>query len=199
MIFPCFAFYRRQIGECKCLIKEAKLAYGNLCLIYEAIARSPPPPAFTKRLRRKSSQSAPRNDNDDDTPPPPSCPRRRASSIPRRQRWNRKLAAYWIPAGACPRARIRATRWDGWIHPRILATASARVLQNFVRPKNKRDAGKTGCALHPRSHVPMHMQRKTHMSIQVQRKHSGLPCAMVLQLISCSPRRDLACLSPSPA
>jgi hypothetical protein len=33
-------------------------------------------------------------------PPPPSCPRRRASSIPRRRRWNRELAAYWIPAGA---------------------------------------------------------------------------------------------------
>src|SRR5271154_5240593 len=31
---------------------------------------------------------------------------------------------------------------------------------------------------------------KTHTSIQVQRKQSGLPCAMVLQLISCSPRRD---------
>jgi hypothetical protein len=29
---------------------------------------------------------------------------------------------------------------------------------------------------------------KTHTSIQVQRKQSGLPCAMVLQLISCSPR-----------
>ena len=28
--------------------------------------------------------------------------------------------------------------------------------------------------------------RKTHTSIQVQRKHSGLPCAMVLRLISCS-------------
>jgi hypothetical protein len=32
--------------------------------------------------------------------------------------------------------------------------------------------------------------KKTHMSIQVQRKQSGLPCAMALQLISCSPRRD---------
>jgi hypothetical protein len=31
---------------------------------------------------------------------------------------------------------------------------------------------------------------KTHMSIQVQRKHSGLPCAMALRLIACSPRRD---------
>src|SRR5882672_7407758 len=28
-----------------------------------------------------------------------------------------------------------------------------------------------------------------HTSIQVQRKHSGLPCAMALRLISCSPRR----------
>ena len=38
-----------------------------------------------------------------------SCPPRRTSSIPRRQRWNRELAANWIPAGACHRARIRAT------------------------------------------------------------------------------------------
>jgi hypothetical protein len=34
------------------------------------------------------------------------------------------------------------------------------------------------------------VDKKTHMSIQVQRKQSGLPCAMVLQLIPCSPRRD---------
>jgi hypothetical protein len=26
-------------------------------------------------------------------------------------------------------------------------------------------------------------QKKTHMSIQVQRKHSGLPCAVALRLI----------------
>ncbi len=30
-------------------------------------------------------------------------------------------------------------------------------------------------------------------------KHSGFPCAMVVRLLSCSPRRDRACLSPSPA
>ena len=30
---------------------------------------------------------------------------------------------------------------------------------------------------------------KTHTSIQVQRKHSGLPCAMALRLMPCSPRR----------
>ena len=58
-------------------------------------------------------------------------------------------------------------------------------------------AGKTGCALHPRSRVQGSKQ-KTHTSIQVQRKQSGLPCAMALRLISRSPRRDLACLSPSP-
>ena len=34
------------------------------------------------------------------------------------------------------------------------------------------------------------VDKKTHMSIQVQRKQSGLPCAMALRLIPCSPRRD---------
>ena len=77
---------------------------------------------------------------------------------------------------------------------RILATAFARGLQIRSALKRrraqcdpKRDAGKTGCALHPRSHVHW-VDRKTHMSIQVQRKQSGLPCAMALQLIPCSPR-----------
>jgi hypothetical protein len=34
-------------------------------------------------------------------------------------------------------------------------------------------------------------QRKTHTSIQVQRKHSGIPRAMVLRLMPCSPRRRI--------
>jgi len=79
----------------------------------------------------------------------------------------------------------------------VLATRCARVLQ-IHSPQKIEGAGKTGCALHPRSHV-QGMHKQTHMSIQVQRKQSGLPCAMVLRLISCSPRRDLACLSPSPS
>jgi hypothetical protein len=66
----------------------------------------------------------------------------------------------------------------------------------FIPPQNK-GAGKTGCALHPRSRVQT-CTEKTHTSIQVQRRQSGLPCAMVLRLISCSPRRDRACLPPSP-
>src|SRR5712671_3098901 len=51
----------------------------------------------------------------------------------------------------------------------------------------KEGAGKTGCALHPRSRV-QYVQKNAHTSIQVQRKHSGLPCAMALRLISRSPR-----------
>jgi hypothetical protein len=33
--------------------------------------------------------------------------------------------------------------------------------------------------------------KKTHTSIQVQRRQSGLPCAMVLRLMPCSPRRRI--------
>jgi hypothetical protein len=40
-------------------------------------------------------------------------------------------------------------------------------------------AGKAGCALHPRSRV-QDAQKNAHTSIQVQRRQSGLPCAMVL-------------------
>src|SRR3954467_2538821 len=43
-------------------------------------------------------------------------------------------------------------------------------------------AGKTGCALHPRSRVHL-AQQNAHTSIQVQRRTPGLPCAMVLRLI----------------
>jgi hypothetical protein len=60
------------------------------------------------------------------------------------------------------------------------------VCMNLVPPKTE-GAGKTGCALHPRSRAQI-VHQETHTSIQVQRKHSGLPCAMVLRLISRSPR-----------
>ena len=35
------------------------------------------------------------------------------------------------------------------------------------------------------------VHRNAHTSIQVQRKHSGLPCAMALRLMPCSPRRRI--------
>jgi hypothetical protein len=53
-----------------------------------------------------------------------------------------------------------------------------RCAVNFP-PSPIEGAGKTGCSLHPRSRVPI-AQTKTHTSIQVQRKHSGLPCARKL-------------------
>jgi hypothetical protein len=34
-------------------------------------------------------------------------------------------------------------------------------------------------------------QRNAHTSIQVQRRQSGIPCAMVLRLMPCSPRRRI--------
>jgi hypothetical protein len=57
-------------------------------------------------------------------------------------------------------------------------------------PRKSEGAGKTGCALHPRSRVQI-CAKKTHTSIQVQRRQSGLPRAMVLRLISRSPRRRI--------
>ena len=58
---------------------------------------------------------------------------------------------------------------------------------SIVGPHKEEGAGKTGCALHPRSRVQC-ASDKTHTSIQVQREHPGLPCAVALRLISCSPR-----------
>ena len=67
------------------------------------------------------------------------------------------------------------------VTPRSRDTLRPRFA-NSSAPKKEEGAGKTGCALHPRSHVHW-VDKKTHMSIQVQRKQSGLPCAMVLRLI----------------
>jgi len=44
------------------------------------------------------------------------------------------------------------------------------VCQQTSRPRRSEGAGKTGCALHPRSRVQT-VHQKTHTSIQVQREH----------------------------
>src|SRR5258708_24516639 len=56
-------------------------------------------------------------------------------------------------------------------------------------------AGKAGCALHPRSRVQK-CTKKTHTSIQVQRRQSGFPCAVVYGLLRALPG-DRAFLPPS--
>jgi hypothetical protein len=85
-----------------------------------------------------------------------------------------------------PGGRVRAA--DRMARRRDLAARCARGLTESSRPKE--GAGKTGCALHPRSRVQC-AQRSAHTSIQVQRRASGLPCAMALRLMPCSPRRRI--------
>jgi hypothetical protein len=57
-------------------------------------------------------------------------------------------------------------------------------------PRNREGAGNAGCTLHSRSRVQV-AQRNTHTSIQVQRRQSGIPCAMALRLMPRSPRRRI--------
>jgi hypothetical protein len=73
---------------------------------------------------------------------------------------------------------------------RLLAAPYARGLHRPCPSLRTEGAGKTGCALHPRSRVQC-AQRNAHTSIQVQRRASGLPCAMVLRLMARSPRRRI--------
>ena len=62
---------------------------------------------------------------------------------------------------------------------------------SFAFPlEDEEGAGNAGCALHPRSRV-QYARKEAHTSIQVKRRHSGIPCAMVLRLIPCSPRRRI--------
>jgi hypothetical protein len=63
------------------------------------------------------------------------------------------------------------------------------VCQSFSSTLQTEGAGNTGCTLHPRSREQS-CTKQTPTSIQVQRRQSGIPCAMVLRLISCSPRRS---------
>jgi len=65
----------------------------------------------------------------------------------------------------------------------------------FVCPLEDRGRREDRVALHPRSRVQLRTP-KTHTSIQVQREHPGLPCAVALRLTSCSPRWT-ALLPPS--
>ena len=93
----------------------------------------------------------------------------------RRLSFNHQLRWLWVPTCA------GTTR-------NILAAPYARALPETYRPLQTEDAGKTGCALHPRSRVQC-AQKSAHTSIQVQRRTPGLPCAMALRLMASSPRR----------
>jgi hypothetical protein len=93
-------------------------------------------------------------------------------------------------AGACHRAAIRPTRWRTMTTEYDSAFSLLKkpeLCMNFSLQKTE-GAGNAGCALHPRSRV-QNAQKEAHTSIQVQSEQSGIPCAMALRLMPCSPRR----------
>jgi hypothetical protein len=95
-------------------------------------------------------------------------------------------------------------RDDGWIYLRLLATRCARVLQihsplktkGAVRSQEGRREDRVRAA--PAVSCANAYTEKAHMSIQVQRKQSGLPCAKATSGIdSSSPNPNLTHLNSS--
>jgi hypothetical protein len=102
----------------------------------------------------------------------------------------------WVPAFAGTTEELSDSIFKELTHLRILATRCARGLLEFRPPRKQRAQGRPGARCTRGLVCKLH-NKKTHTSIQVQRKHSGLPRAMVLRLIARSPRRP-AFLPPSP-
>jgi len=101
---------------------------------------------------------------------------------------------YWI--------RLRSSSYGGqvtrlklWIRLRLLAARCARSFAFRLPSLRTEGAGKTGCALHPRSREH-DAQKSALTSIQVQRKHSGLPAQRLYGLLRAHPG-ERALLSPS--
>jgi hypothetical protein len=85
---------------------------------------------------------------------------------------------------------------DSAICDRVLAARRTRGLHLRLLPlEAPRAQGRPGARC-TRGPVCNCAQKNAHTSIQVQRKHSGLPCAVALRLIASSPRRT-ALLPPS--
>ena len=100
------------------------------------------------------------------------CERQRSNpSTPRR-----KLDCF---VAFAPRNDVKTSVGD-------LAARCARAMLESCPSMNKRAQGKPGARC--TRGLACKMDRRAHTSIQVQRKQSGLPCAMVLRLITCSPR-----------
>jgi hypothetical protein len=93
---------------------------------------------------------------------------------------------------ACSKRRMdcfvaRAPRNDGKPHFRDLATHRARGLPINFRPLKDKGAGNAGRPMRPAVSCAR-WSKKAHTSIQVTPESPGTPRAMVLRLISCSPR-----------
>jgi hypothetical protein len=83
---------------------------------------------------------------------------------------------------------LRFARNDGG-HTFAISRRIAPELFTSFRPR-KRAQGMPGAGWHPRSRVQLALE-DAHTSIQVQPKQPGIPCAMGLRLIPCSPRRRI--------
>ena len=77
----------------------------------------------------------------------------------------------------------------GGRHTIAVSRRIAPELWLSFRPR-KRAQGMPGAGWHPRSRVQC-ARESAHTSIQVQPEQPGIPCAMGLRLIPCSPRRRI--------
>src|ERR1700744_1414972 len=106
------------------------------------------------------------------------------------------VRAFLLPQRA-PGIMGPRVRGDDEMRLLVPATRCARVLEKISAPKTKEGAcdpqeraqGRPGARC-TRGFV-CKLCKKTHTSMQVERKQSGLPCAMVLRLIPRSPRRRI--------
>src|SRR6266566_1947110 len=91
---------------------------------------------------------------------------------------------------ACPRAFAGTTKEDSTVIQQTRVATSRReapeALMNFPP---KEGVGNAGCPLHPQPRVRFALI-KMHTSKRVHRLHPTFPHAMVLRLITCSPRRS---------
>ena len=105
-----------------------------------------------------------------------------------RRRW-REVPTHLVPCFAVPGRGFRKdcqnrhcgtpSRSRDALRPRFAGNSSPSMVRGR-REDRVRAAPAVSCAMCTKS---------AHTSIQVQRRASGLPCAMALRLIACSPRR----------
>jgi hypothetical protein len=105
----------------------------------------------------------------------------------------RRLWNTGSPAGACHRAARCADPVagdDSGVFPGTASRSRRAIRARFsknVAPSEIR--GRRKCRVHAAPAVSCaKLCKETHTSIQVQRRQPGIPCAMVLRLITCSPR-----------
>jgi hypothetical protein len=113
------------------------------------------------------------------------------SSIPETVVREREAAAYWVPRFRGGRQRVCGAWVDISEHSFAFSRHEVPELCKYILflPR-KREQGMPGARC-TRGLVCKNAQRNAHTSIQVQRRQSGIPCAVVLRLMPCSPRRRI--------